>query len=134
MKGDHVRDKCISACKHCVRRNALKQCDPLTPGCHHVEIEQSGKGAEECTSGLKRLDPEEEREHQEEDGNGLIVVRARDRSGNIARNDSNEGSSKETGTLILQLLGEPSVFRVNFRSKNTYLERRTCMWTRLLMH
>lgn len=48
---------------------------------------------------MQRLEPQIEGEHEDEDGDGFIVVRSRYRARDISWRDANEESCPESGTL-----------------------------------
>lgn len=78
-----------------------------TPCSHHVKVEYRSYGTVERTSQLEGFDPEVECEHQQEDGDGFVVVGPRDGTRNISGSNANEGRREETRALVLHLLGEP---------------------------
>ena len=90
MERDHVRDKGVA-----------------TPGGDHVKVEEGSDGTEKGATLLEGLDPSEKGEHEQEDGNGFVVVRAGDGTGNVTGNDTNESCCKKTGTFVLHFLGKP---------------------------
>lgn len=67
MQWDHVGDEDVS-----------------TPGGDHPAIEEGGKHAPQGGALLDGADPEVKGEHEEEDGDGFVVVRARDGSRDVA--------------------------------------------------
>jgi len=90
VQGYHVRNKHVS-----------------TPSCDHVEIKYCSDGTEQCAPLLQGFNPAEEGEHEEEDGNGFVIVGTCDRTRNIAWYDSNKGCRKKTCTFILHFLCKP---------------------------
>lgn len=67
-----------------------------TPRCNHVAVRQGAKTAPNHGAPLQGLDPEEEGEDKEENGDGFVIVTTGDGSRNVARGNSHEGCSKET--------------------------------------
>lgn len=82
-----------------------------TPRRHHVSVEQRGKRTPEHRSVLDRLDPEEEGEHQQEDGNGLVIVTTGHGSRDVTRGDAHEGCGEETSRGRCDHLGGQEVRR-----------------------
>ena len=110
MQGNHVCDEGITTLVKDQLSSALETLAGrarLTPRRNHVKIEQRRQGAKEGTTSLQGFDPAKEGEHEEEDGNGFVIVRARNGPGDVSRNDANEGSGKKTSALIFQLFREP---------------------------
>jgi hypothetical protein len=71
--------------------------DITTPGRDHVSVEQGGKGTPHDRTLLDTLDPEIEGEDEQEDGNGLVVVTACNRTRNVTRGNAHEDGGQETG-------------------------------------
>ena len=67
------------------------------PRSHHVSVEESAESAPEHGAKLESLDPEIEGEDEKENGDGLIVVAARDGSRDVAGGNAHEGRGEETG-------------------------------------
>lgn len=70
--------------------------DVTTPRRHHVSVEERGQGTPEHGAILDSLDPEEEGEDEQEDGNGLVVVATGHGSRDVAWCDAHEGGGEET--------------------------------------
>lgn len=79
VQGKHVSDEDVS-----------------TPGGNHPAIEERSDGTPEGRSGLQRPDPSEESDHEEEDGNSLVIVGSSNRTGDVSGNDTDEGRGKQT--------------------------------------
>lgn len=81
-----------------------------TPRGHHVVVEQGRETRPHDRARLDRLDPEVKGEHEEEDGDRLVVVAAGDRARDVAgRNGDEERRPKArplAATLLADLLGE----------------------------
>ena len=80
VQRDHVGDEHVS-----------------TPSGDHVEVEHAGEHAVERAAVLHGFDPEVEGEHEEEDGDGFVVVGAGDGAGDVAWCDADEDGGEETG-------------------------------------
>lgn len=80
VQGQHVGDEDVS-----------------TPRADHVSVEQGTQASPHHTALFDRLDPQVEGEDQQEDCNGLVVVAARNRAGDVSRCDAHECSGHETG-------------------------------------
>lgn len=48
--------------------------DITSPSGHHIKVEHCTECSPKCASELQCLDPKIEGEHEQENGNGLIVV------------------------------------------------------------
>ena len=68
-----------------------------SPRGNHVAVEQGAESAPQHGTQLQRLDPEVEGKDQQENGDGLVVVAAGDRPGDVAGGDAHEQGSQETG-------------------------------------
>lgn len=78
-----------------------------TPGSGHPVVEESAQRSPHHRSLLDGLDPEEEGEDQQEDGNGLIIITASHRPGDIAWGNTHKDGGQETSRLGLRhLIGE----------------------------
>lgn len=78
-----------------------------TPGRGHPVVEESAQRSPHHRSLLNGLDPEEEGKDQQEDGNGLVIITASHRPGDIAWGNTHEDSSQKTSRLGLRhLIGE----------------------------
>lgn len=77
------------------------------PCSNHVKVKDASNGTEKCTALLERLDPVEKGEHEEEDGDGFIVVRASDGTRYVTGNNANESCSQQTSALVLHFFREP---------------------------
>lgn len=78
-----------------------------TPRSHHVAVRQRAKSTPQHRALLQRLDPEEEGEDQQEDGNSLVIVAASNRARDVTRGDSHENRSQQTGGRVRgHLVGE----------------------------
>ena len=73
VDGDHVRNEGVSTYGN-GQPAIFKYLSLRTPGGHHVEVEERGERAKECATKLEGLDPQIEGEHEQEDGNGLVIV------------------------------------------------------------
>lgn len=58
--------------------------DVTTPSSDHPSIEQRGEHTVECTSLFECTNPQVKGEHEEEDGDGLVVIGTSDGSRNVA--------------------------------------------------
>lgn len=68
-----------------------------SPGRHHVTVEEGTKGAPEHRTKLESLDPQVERKYEKENGNGLVIVAASNRSRDVAGCNTHEDGGEETG-------------------------------------
>jgi len=66
-----------------VKRDHVGDEDVSSPSCHHVEVEERCTDSPESASVLESFDPEVESDHQKEDGDGFVIVRPSDGSGNV---------------------------------------------------
>lgn len=80
-----------------MQRDEVGDEDISTPRRNHVSIEQRRQRTPHDRTILDCLDPEEEGEHQKENGNGFVVVAASNRTGDITRDNPHESSGEETG-------------------------------------
>lgn len=79
-----------------------------TPRCGHPVVGKSTQSSPHNGALLDGLDPEEESEDQQEDGDGLVVVAAGDGSRDVTWGNAHEGSGQETGRVGGgQLIGQP---------------------------
>ena len=62
----------------------------LTPGSYHVKVEHGCDGAIKSASYFQCFDPGEKGEHEEEDGDGFVIVGACYGTGDISRYDADE--------------------------------------------
>ena len=92
-----------------------------TPCCHHIEVKQRSSRAIQGRAIFERFQPEVECEHKDENRNSLVIVRASDRSRNVAWCDANEESCPESGTfpaLAFLVLTELSTKQVRRAAKS----------------
>ena len=89
MQGNHIRDEYIT-----------------TPSSDHVKVEQTACDAPERGAVLHGLDPEVEGDHEQEDGNGFVVVRACYRTRNVSWRNTDKGRSEQTCRIVLHVGGE----------------------------
>lgn len=61
-----------------------------SPRGHHVAVEEGAESAPKHGALLQSLNPEIEGEDQEKDGDGLVIVAASDRPGDVARGNTHE--------------------------------------------
>lgn len=80
-----------------VQRQQIRNEDVSTPGRHHVTVEQSRARAPKHGAILDGLDPQEEGEDEQKDGNGLVIVAPGHGARDVAGRDAHEGGRKETG-------------------------------------
>lgn len=81
-----------------------------TPRGYHVTVEERTHGAPEHGTLLQGLDPQEESEDQEEDGNGLVVVTSSHGARDVTRGYAHEHGGEKTsrgrgGHLIGEQVG-----------------------------
>ena len=91
--------------KH-VHRDQVDQEDVSSPWRDHVEVADGAQSCPEDRASLHCLDPEPVGVQHAEDGNSFVIVRSSHRSGDVARDDSDESRSRQTGSGVLQFLGE----------------------------
>lgn len=74
MEWNHVRDESIAAFIHL--NEGVRYCgrSTLTPSSNHVKVKNCGNGTEKCASLLEGFYPDKEREHEEKDGYGLVII------------------------------------------------------------
>lgn len=98
MQRDHVGDEYVSA-----------------PCGDHPSVEDGGEHAPECGSLFNGADPEVECVHEEEDGDGFVVVGAGDGSGDVACEDVGQLRGKG---VDLWMLGLPGTIPMNAAANN----------------
>lgn len=79
-----------------MERNEVSDKDISTPSRNHVSIEQCSQCPPHNRSILDGLDPQEEGEDKQENGNGLIIVTSSHGTGDITGSNSHECSCKKT--------------------------------------
>ena len=79
-----------------MERNQVRDENISTPSGDHVPIEQGSQGSPHDRTVLDSLDPQEEGEDKQENGNGLVVVASGDGSRDITGRDAHECRSEET--------------------------------------
>lgn len=67
-----------------VRRDEINDEDVAAPRRHHVEVAEGAQTAPQHAAGLHGLHPQVEAENQGENRNGLVIVRAGNRTRNVA--------------------------------------------------
>src|SRR5437667_2781263 len=67
-----------------------------TPRRYHVAVEESTESPPKHGTKLQGLDPEVEGKDEKENGDGLVVVRAGNRSRDIAGGDAHESRRQQT--------------------------------------
>ena len=92
-----------------MRKRATGEKLTQTPSRDHIEVEESGERAEECATRLQSFDPAVEREHEQEDSDSFVVIRASDRTRDVTGSNSNESSREKAGALIFHLLRKPDM-------------------------
>jgi hypothetical protein len=109
MQRNHICDEGIATYIHSIQPMAHESVRvKRTPSGYHVEVEHSSKSAEKSTSLLQRFDPAEKGEHEEEDGDGFIIVGACDGTRDISGYNADESSGEEASALIFHLGREPN--------------------------
>ncbi len=81
-----------------VQRNQVDDEDVAAPRGHHVKVRQGGPRGPEDGAGLDGLDPQVVSEHEREDGDPFVVVRACDGAADVTGNDADESSGEQAGT------------------------------------
>lgn len=79
-----------------VQRQQVCNENVSTPCADHVTVEESSQASPHNASDLDGLDPKVEGEDQEENGNGLVVITACDRSRNVTGCNAHENSREQT--------------------------------------
>lgn len=79
----------------CVQREQVGDKDVSAPGGHHVTVKQSSQGSPSHGTQFQTLDPQEEGEDQQEDGNGLVVVTTSHGTGDVTWCNAHECCGKE---------------------------------------
>ena len=92
MQGQQVRDEDVS-----------------TPSADHVSIEQRTETCPHDAPLFDRLDPQIEREDQQKDSDGLVIVAPCHRSRNVSRRDAHEDRSEKPGGWGVAHLGGEKV-------------------------
>lgn len=80
-----------------VQGQQIRNEDISSPCRHHVSVEERRQSTPEHGSILDGLDPKEEGEDQQEDGNSLVIVASCDRARYVAGSDAHKGGGEETG-------------------------------------
>jgi hypothetical protein len=108
-----------------MERNHVGDEDVSAPCCDHPSVEECREHAPECGALFDGADPEVEGVHEEEDGDGFVVVGAGDGSGDIAwceggecgvqlrfrlrtRYDTDESRRQQTRRFVRHLTSEPT--------------------------
>jgi len=90
-----------------VQRDQICDEDISAPRADHVAVEQGCESSPHDTPHLHGLDPEVEGVHQQEDGNGLVVIAPRYGTRDVAWRDSHEARCKQaSGGRVGHLRGE----------------------------
>ena len=80
--------------KRMERKNTGNECI-ATPRSDHVSVKQSTQSTPQHGTELERFDPKVEGEHEEEDGNCLVIVTSGDGSGDVAWSNAHESSGEK---------------------------------------
>lgn len=80
-----------------VQRQQVGDEDVASPRRNHVSVEEGSQSTPGDGAQLQTLDPQEEGEDQQEDGNGLVVVTASNGTRDVAGSDAHEDCGEETG-------------------------------------
>lgn len=90
-----------------VKRDDVDDENVTSPSGNHVKVRQSASNGPEDGTSANSARPEEESEHQSENGNRFVIERTSNRARNIARNNSHETSSSQSSSGgVMDLLSE----------------------------